>query len=239
MTRPFLTIFTRCCKRPVMLTALIESILKQTDRDIEQIFVPDRAGGKHPEGPILWANNQIPKNAHRVDGQYVYFLDDDKLLIRYYDFIERLKAIAQEYSNPHVILVRSICATKEVGSVHLLPVVWDHSWPDVETPVNWEKGERPKKWAGHALNYVVRADYWKQKCGAYTGKKRGGDAHFGNALIRDKSAKIVRLDIIATLTMQRGKGLKFEECGPRWFERVVKRFGIENLGGEDWRLRLW
>lgn len=211
-----------------MLTGLIESILKQTDRDIEQIFVPDRAGGKHPEGPILWANNQIPKNIHRVDGRYVYFLDDDKLLLRE-DFVEKLKETARKHNNPHVILVQSICGTKEVGSVHVLPNVWDY---------DWEKGKRPAKWSGHALNYIVRADYWKRKVGAYTGKKRGGDAHFGQALISGK-AKIIRLDIIATLTMQRGKGVKFEDCGPKWFEQVVKRFGIEHLGNDDWRLRLW
>lgn len=228
MSKPFITFFTRACKRPKMIGALIESVLKQTDQDLEQIFLPDRQGGVHPEGGVLWANNQIPKHKHRVDGRYVYFLDDDKLLLRE-DFVEKVKQTILENDNPHVVLVRSICATKVIGTCHLLPLVWDH---------NWEAGERPVKWAGHALNYIVRADYWKQKVDAYTGKRRGGDAHFGNALINDK-AKIVRLDIVAALTMQRGKGIKFEPCGKHWWELVSEKYKIKHLGGDDWRLRLW
>lgn len=228
MNQPFVTFFTRACKRPVMIGALIEAVLKQTDQDLEQIFLPDRAGGVHPEGPVLWANNQIPKHKHRVDGQYVYFLDDDGLLLRE-DFVEKVKDIAQRYIYPHVILVKSIC-NKDAGSLHVLPLVWDCAWG---------QGERPAKWAGHGYNYVVRTDYWKAKVDAYSGKRRGGDAHFGNALISDKSAKIVRLDIIAAMSMQRGSGVKFEPCGKRWWENVAGKYGIEHLGGDDWRLRLW
>jgi len=234
--KPFLTIFTRTCKRPAMLSNLIRSIMKQSDWDIEQIFCVDRSGN-HPGGNVLWANNQIPKHKYRVDGEYVYFQDDDKEMIFPY-FVEELKAIVKAEHYPAVVLVRSMCATKEVGSLHFLPL------PDVWN-VNWREGKRPKRWAGHALDYVVRNDYWKQHIGAYTGKTHGGDCHFGTALISDHKAHIVRLDKVISVTMQRGRGVKFENCKPGWWKRIVKEFGlIENLGGntpetEDWRLRLW
>jgi len=230
---PFLTIFTRTCKRPVMLSDLIRWILKQSDQDIEQIFCVDRSGN-HPEGNVLWANNQIPKHASRVDGEYVYFQDDDKAMIFPY-FVAELKALVKAEHLPEVVLVRSMCATKEIGSMHFLPL------PDVWN-VEWEKGKRPGRWAGHALDYVVRADYWKKHIGAYIGKTCGGDCHFGTALISDRQARIVRLDRVVSVSLQRGKGQKFEQCQPGWFERVAKEFGIENLGTadkEDWRLRLW
>lgn len=230
---PFLTIFTRCCQRPNMLTGLIQWVMKQSDWDIEQIFAVDRSGN-HPEGNILWANSQIPQHWYRVDGEYVMFLDDDKALIFPY-FVAELRDLIRAEDHPEVVLMRSICATREIGSLHFLPLpnVWN---------VNWEKGKRPKHWAGHALNYVVRADYWKEKVGAYIGKERGGDWHFGTALISDRSARVVRLDRVVAVTLQRGMGQKFEQCGRGWFEQVAKRFDIENLGtkkAEDWRLRLW
>lgn len=229
-TGPFLTIFTRCCRRPAMLSQLIEWVMKQSDWDLEQIFVVDRSG-QHRGDNVLWANNQIPKYKHRVDGDYVYFQDDDKALIFPY-FVQELKAKAAEYGNPEVILVRSMCATKEVGSMHFLPLrdVWE---------ADWENGGRPGRWAGHALDYVVRNDYWKRHIDAYTGKQRGGDWHFGTALISDKKAKIVRLDRVVSVTLQRGKGQKFEQCAANWFERVAKKYRIEHLGDDDWRLRLW
>lgn len=233
--KPFLTIFTRACRRPAMLSELIRWIMKQSDQDIEQIFCVDRSGN-HPEGNILWANNQIPKNAHRIEGEYVFFQDDDKAMIFPY-FVEELKAVVEDEHHPEVVLVRSMCATKEVGSMHFLPL------PDVWN-VNWREGERPTRWAGHALDYVVRADYWKHHIGAYTGKTHGGDCHFGTALISDRKAHIVRLDRVISVTLQRGKGQKFEKCRPGWWDRVAREFSIENLGGntpetEDWRLRLW
>jgi len=228
--RPFLTIFTRACKRPKMLSGLICQIMKQSDWDIEQIFCVDKSGN-HPEGNVLWANNQIPKNKHRIDGEYVFFQDDDGTLIFPY-FVEELKAIVRTEQYPAVVLVRSMCATKEIGTMHFLPL------PDVWN-VEWEKGERPDRWAGHGYNYVVRADYWETHIGAYTGKTHGGDCHFGTALINDREVHIVRLDRVISVTLQRGKGQKFEDCGPGWWERIAKEFGIENLGNEDWRLRLW
>jgi len=218
-----------------MLSELIRWIMKQSDWSVEHVFCVDRSGN-HPEGNVLWANNQIPRNKHRVDGEYVYFMDDDSALIFPY-FVEELEATVEAEQYPAVVLVRSMCATKEIGSMHFLPL------PDVWN-VNWREGERPRRWAGHGLDYIVRADYWKRHIGAYTGKARGGDAHFGTALINDRAARIVRLDRVISVTLQRGKGEKFEECEPGWWERIAREFGIENLGGdtpetEDWRLRLW
>ena len=76
MSKPFLSIVTRCCRRPVQLTRCIESVVNQTCHDIEQVFLVDKIG-RHRENPILWANKQLERYADRVDGEYVYVLDDD------------------------------------------------------------------------------------------------------------------------------------------------------------------
>jgi len=229
---PFLTVFTRTCKRPKMLSDLIDNLKAQTDTDFEQVFVVDKVGN-HSGGNVKWANNQIPANKHRVDGEYVYFLDDDKAVIYPY-FIAELKEIARYAARPEIILVRSVLGSKsDLGhDLHFNP--HDEVWS-----VEWEKGERPNRWIGHALNYVVRRDYWLDNVDAYRNKERGGDWHFGTAITLDPYARVVRLDRVVSASLQRGMGRRFERCEPGWFERVAKHHGIEDLGKGDWRLRMW
>lgn len=232
--RPFMTIVTRCCKRPQLLRQNIRSIMRQTCWDVEQIFAPDRVGF-HPEGNLTWANNQYIAQIPRIDGLYAYSKDDDVTVVSKH-FVEEVRACAIQWNYPHLILVRSICV-KDVhsGALHYLPLVWDH---------DWEHGERPEKWSGHAANFVVRADFWTGKIGAYRDVPHGGDWHFGTAMIHEPGIRIVRCDVVASASMLRGRGKRFEECEAGWFEEITAEFGIENLGAdtpetEDWRLRLW
>jgi len=228
--RPFLTIITRCCKRPQLLRQNIRSIMRQTCWDVEQIFAPDRVGHD-----LKWANNRLIEQSSRITGMYVYPGDDDGTMVSKH-FVGEVKYCAMQWNYPEIILVKSICV-KDVhsGALHYLPLVWDY---------DWEHGERPEMWAGHAYNYVVRADLWKEKITAYRDKTHGGDAHFGEALIHEPGIRIVRRDVVASASMLRGQGKRFEDCEPGWFEEIVEEFGIENLGGdtpetEDWRLQLW
>lgn len=227
--RPFLTIVTRCCKRPQLLRQNINSIMRQTCWDVEQIFAPDRVGHG-----LEWANHQLTQQNSRIDGIYVYNADDDGTRVSKH-FVEEVRHCAIQWNYPEVILVRSICV-KDVhsGALHYLPLVWDY---------DWEHGERPEMWAGHSYNYVVRADLWKERINAFD-VPHSGDAYFGEALIHTPDIRIVRCDVVASASMMRGRGKQFEECEAGWFEEIADEFGIENLGGdmeetEDWRLRWW
>lgn len=223
---PFLTIVTRTCRRPVMLSACIESVLAQTCHDLEQIFIVDQIG-KHPEGNILWANRQFAANKHRIDGQYVFMLDDDGVLIQP-DFVATVKALATDEGYPDVVLVKSLSLNHKGKKVQFpLSHVWD---------IAWELGERPAKWAGHGYNEVVKANVWKACIEAYD-VARGGDWHFMTRLIAT-GATFARCDVLSAQSTMRGRGNVFEDCGRDWWQAIVAEYRIVNLGDNDWRLRL-
>lgn len=226
--KPFLSIITRTCKRPRGLSRTIQSVLRQIDRDIEQVFVVDRLGA-HPEGNILWANKQFASNANRAIGQYTMALDDDGIL---YDtnLVARLKAIAHDEAMPEVFLVQAICPAPG-GGFHTLPYRGD--W------LRWDSG-LPEKWSGNGYCTIARTDIWKKHVHNYQ-YAPGGDWHYNQSLI-DARRRFVKVPIIAAKSMSRGKGIRFEACPDNWFELVARGYGIENVGDsdkEDWRLRLW
>ncbi|MHA2069645.1 MAG: glycosyltransferase family 2 protein, partial [Candidatus Thorarchaeota archaeon] len=72
----FLTIVTRCCQRPKMLSENIQSVIDQTCHDVEQVFIVD-----HTRQGIHVADRALALNKDRVEGEYVYILDDDCQLI--------------------------------------------------------------------------------------------------------------------------------------------------------------
>lgn len=228
--RPFLSIVTRACRRPRMLTLGVKSVLAQTCHDIEQVFLVDKSGN-HPEGNILWANRQFALYKDRVIGHYVFPLDDDGVLVDP-TFIAKLKAFAEGAGWPDVVLVRSQVPLRG-GRIGELP-------PDDIWNVNWEMWERPDDFLGHAYNYVVRDDWWRAKIRAYVNADHGGDWTFADALFTG-GAEVMRLHgVYSARSLQRGRGKVFEkDCPPDWFAQVARRFGIEDLGGGDWRLRLW
>jgi len=199
-------------------------VIGQTCHDIEHVFLVDRSG-EHPEGNILWANRQLAQYKERVVGRYVFILDDDGMLVDK-TFVARLKAHAAEMGYPDAILLRS---RPSAGKKLPPDSVWD---------IDWEMWERPDRWQGHAYSWAVSNNWWQATIAAF-GAPRGGDWHFGTALI-ESGAEIVRLHgVYSAQSMQRGYGRKFEDCPPDWFERVMQQVDGENLGANDWRLRLW
>lgn len=228
MTRPLLTIITRTCRRPQGLYRTIRSVLAQTCKDWQQIFIVDKIG-RHEEGNILWANKQFEANAHRVDGEYVFPLDDDGILIDT-EFVCELGRVANEWNRPEAVLVKTITLGAEWRTVTLpRPEIWD---------LDWEAGKRPKAWAGNGYCIVTRADIWRANVEAYHlhGMKSGGDWHYCTSLI-ESGCQFVRLDLVAARSLSRGRGRKFEStCTPDWFDRIVVTFGIQSVGKDDWRL---
>lgn len=218
MSNPFLTVFTRCCRRPRALSRNILSVMNQTDQDIEQVFVLDN---KHRG--LRWANSSFYENRHRVNGKYVYMLDDDNRL-RDLGFVEKLRRVVKRRQNPGVVLVK---VYQEWSSPKILPQpeIWD---------LSWERGERPDKWIGNGMCVVVRADLWKEYVVRYADAHHtGGDWHFINALI-ESGASFVRLRGGAVgMKDQRGKGERVETEDDGWFDPIRGRFGV----GKDLVLR--
>lgn len=215
--QPFLTLITRCCWRPKMLSKAIDSALAQTSKDFEIVFIVD----KNKRG-VRWANQQFAENKHRIDGQYVYTLDDDTFLPSKY-FVAKLKQVAEANKYPDVIMVKG---SRPQLSPKILPkdTVWGHR-------------ERLKITSTNGACFVTKRQAWLDHCEDY-GLRGSGDWNFMSALKSDGTLKFFWWDFIAKETQQLGRGKKFENCKANWWQRIVKKYGIELVSDNDWRLRL-
>ena len=207
----FLTIVTRCCKRPHMLTSNIESVLSQSDRDVEQIFIVDCN-----QGGILRANISLAQNKDRVNGDYVYILDDDT---RLFDkgFVARLKRAAEEM--PDIIMVKS---SRPQLAPHVLP-----------KPFVWNCPDRLTLGSTNCLCYIVRRQMWLDHIEAF-GEPAAGDWWFLNRL-RSRGATFAWIDLVVAETQQLGRGRLFEECDQDWFQKVAREFDLTEVAPSDWR----
>jgi glycosyltransferase involved in cell wall biosynthesis len=218
---PFLTVITRCCRRPDMLRDNIQSVQRQSCKDWEQLFLVD-PDGRH-EDPILWANQQFSRHEGYVSGEYVCALDDDGVLIDENAFAVVKETVSDE---PDVVMVR-ISTLGTDGKYHVWPKdeVWD---------LNWEEGERPDRWAGNGYNVYTRSAVWRDHLSFYQ-NTRGGDWHYITSLL-DGDLYIKRADVLSGKSMMRGAGVIFEKCGPYWFDEVAEEFGLKMLAENVWRL---
>lgn len=217
MTNPFLTIVTRSCQRPKMLIKNILSVKSQTDKDIEQIFIVD-----NQRRGVLWANKQFHANIHRVNGDYVYMLDDDCRLINN-SFVAQLRKATK--NKPEIIMVHT-------RRPQLAP-------KELPRQIHWKKRNLLKLGSTNGLCYVTRSDIWKAHTQRYF-INATGDWQFLRGMVTNKKYKMIWLDLFVAETQQLGRGKLFEVNGGSWFSPIVKRFGIKNVGTkdkQDWRLR--
>lgn len=217
----FLSIITRTCDRPKMLSENIESVKRQTERSIEQIFIVDRQ-----RKGIQIADKSFVGNRARVDGSYVAILDDDCWLIDD-KYAETLKRFVEDNRYPTVTLFRSKRPAGPPSNQTVFPTreVW---------------GKRPLHQTTNCLCYIVKAEAWKKRIEYFGVKNWGGDWWFLDALINKDKLDYVWMDgpPIAE-SRQLGRGKMFEPAKQGWFEKVAREQGLENLGKDDWRLRLW
>lgn len=211
---PYLTLITRCCLRPEMLTKAMLSILKQSDRDCEVIFIIDRE--KHG---VYWANKQFGNNIHRVHGDYVYLLDDDTTLY-HSEFIKEIKRIK---TSPTFIMVK--CLRPQM-SPHILP------FESV-----WKKPKSLRITSTNGACFVIRSDYWKQTAHLY-GERGSGDWNYFGRAHKRSGVTFEWVDIVAQEMQQLGRGVRFEECNKNWFEIVANRFGFTE-DDDGWRWDVW
>ena len=210
---PFITFITRCCYRPNMMRIAINSALAQTDRDFEIVLIPDMK-----KRGVKWANKQFGLNTNRVDGRYVYTLDDDSKIVDR-ELIKRLKKISTQ---PGIVMVK--CYRPQIAP-HILP-----------KPYVWGQRDKLRVATTNGGCFIVRADVWKRHAHAY-GIPGSGDWNFLSTVKRDRSIEFFWVNVVAKEPQQLGRGKKFEKCGKGWLNEVVKEFGFKEVAPGDWRLR--
>lgn len=195
-----------------MLTLNVQSVLTQTDRDVEQIFIVD-----YDQVGVLVANKSLALNKHRVEGDYVYILDDDTRLLNK-RFVARLKPVVE--SSPDVIMVKS---SRPQFAPHVLP-----------KPHVWNCPDRLALGSTNCLCYVVRRQMWMDYIKAF-GEPAAGDWWFLKRL-KSRGATFAWIDLIVAETQQLGRGRLFEKCGRDWFQQIAQELELTEVEPNDWRL---
>lgn len=153
----FLTIFTRCYKRPTMLQRNIEALRAQTCQDFEQIFIVDDVGRG-----VGWANRQFYEYRAKATGRYVLMLDDDDRLID--DMAIELLRYAS-IDDPDLVIFKG-----------------DHKRSGIlPTESVWKREPLCGRISGQ--DFIVRSDVWREYIHHFSGDQEG-DFHFLEALWR-------------------------------------------------------
>lgn len=165
---PFLSVVTRCYKRPNMLLKNQMSLLMQTDQDYEQWFIDDHEGRG-----VGWANRSLADAV--VYGDYVMVLDDDDILIDE-RAIDKMKVATLDA--PAILIFKA--DHKELG---ILP-----------SPVVWRK--RPVRGRIGSISFISRRDIWERHIDAF-GVDEGGDYAYLHAVWRDKPSVVWLDEVLA------------------------------------------
>lgn len=122
----------------------------QTDPDFEQIIINDDKGRG-----LWWANKQIANLGEKLNGDYIYILDDDDFIICE-TFIEELKEVIKQNNQPAMIFVKGWIHEKEMPEF----------WPSIIL-----------RGCMGAPNFITRRDVFDKYCHHWN-HDRAGDFHF-------------------------------------------------------------
>ena len=150
---PFLSVITRCYKRPLMLAANKHSLAAQNDPDYEQLFIVDDVGRG-----VGWANRAL--RTAEPTGDYVMVLDDDDLLSDHNAIVEMKEAAAER---PDLVIFKC-----HHGPLGVLP-----------DSLVWER--RPLKGHIGSCSFISRLDIWQDNIHRF-GVDEGGDYAYLHAL---------------------------------------------------------
>jgi hypothetical protein len=181
---PFLSIITRRYKRPVGLARNRESVLDQTDMDLEQIYITDNAGMG-----LLSANKSFgnPEVKMLIEGNYVYLLDDDDYITNP-DMVKELKLIVLQH-NPDVIFFRMIIKNNMNGNYYPTAICWK---------------DRPMIAHIGGSCFVVKREIYMKFIHEFA-KPRCGDFYFIDAVFRS-GAKCYWHDVLMAETGKVSRG---------------------------------
>jgi glycosyltransferase involved in cell wall biosynthesis len=162
----FLTVVTRCYKRPVMLANNVASLEAQTDPDYEHLFIVDDEG----QG-IGWANRAL--GMVEPAGDYVLVLDDDDMLIsdRAIELMKDAAIKIQRTGRPTIEPPDLLIFKAEHGDLGTLPskAIW---------------GKRPLKGHIGSCDFISRRDVWEKHIHRF-GVDEGGDYAYLHAVWMD------------------------------------------------------
>lgn len=219
--RPFLSIITRTCQRPKMLSENIASVKAQTCHDVEQLFLVD-----HTRKGIQAADRALHEHGGQVRGRYVYILDDDGILI-HDAFVEMVKGVVEDNSpSPSVVMVKS---RRPPGPPSMQPIV--------PTPQAWNS-RNLYHGACNCLCYVMEATLWRTHIKQFGVKPWGGD-WWTLASVLATNPTMYWLDEIVADCRQLGRGKLFETDKADWFAPVAREHNLERITNDIWRMSLW
>ena len=187
MCQPFLTIVTRYSTgRDSLLSRNKHSVLQQTDPDLEHILIPNAGKTLHE------ANASFERITHKIQGQYVFILDDDDY-ISYTRFVEELKQFTRVNNNPDVIIVKM----NRLGTLYPQKQFWQ------KPPVKCHIG---------SPCFIVKKIPWKAHIPLFA-QPSCGDFHFINHLYLSDyrfewwDAVITKVDHVGEITRTHAKRL--------------------------------
>jgi len=195
--QPFLSIITRCYKRPQLLQNNIKSVKCQTDPDYEQIFIVDKVGHG-----LAAADQALNKYKEYVNGKFVMVLDDDDR-IKDSKFIELIKS----NSTADIIIWRG--QFKDPNTV-LPPLDENWKYKVVKTQIG-------------SFNYAVTNKLFKKYIHVcFSGET--GDFDFISCLFNQKPfPKIIWLENIFVECQIKGKGIRVTSIEQRGHHRILRR----------------
>ncbi len=187
---PFLTIITRCYKRPLGINRHLESIGTLTDKDLEQIMIGDPIGIG-----MLEANKSFsyPEVLQKITGKYVFLLDDDDFIVNP-NMIRDLKWVHEKFTvalngNWDIIFFRMNIIGGPNGDLY-------------PTPETWEKAPKIAHIGGSCM--VVSTEIYKKFIHNFA-HTRCGDFKFLDAIWKT-NPKVYWLDKIMCQTGSIGRG---------------------------------
>lgn len=174
----FLSVVTRCYKRPNMLGTSLNSLQMQTDQDYEQISIVDNVGRGVP-----WANRAL--QAAGPTGDYVLILDDDDMLTEATAIEELRQATERE---PDLVIFKC-----DHGPLGVLP-----------DDVAWKR--RPLKGHIGSCSFISKRQTWRNHIHSFA-VDEGGDYAYLKAVYFDwPRPEVVWLDRQLTAVQRISKG---------------------------------
>jgi len=183
--RPFVTLFTRCYKRPKALAVCNASVELQSVQDYQRVFIVDEIGRG-----LEWADAQFYERRHEALGRYVYMLDDDNILA-HANVIEKWRWVTT-LTGCEVMMFKA-------GYADLGILPQDDCW--MQPPAHGRIS--PLNALVSRELFLKHIDKWR---GAYV-----GDFEYLQAVMADETASIVWLDDVMAYCQRRSYGKPEED----------------------------
>ena len=201
--KPFLSIVTRRHpNRSIMFKKNRASVLMQEDNDYEHVIIQDDVGVGSYE-----ANRLFVQNKDKINGNYVFMLDDDDVLVGS-KLITDLKEVVENHS-PDLMFIKMLAGDQEIPSSEV-----------------WMKNELKPGHVGTSC-VVVKNKLWKDTIDRFTAKQTG-DFDFIKEVL-SKAKKVVWVNKLYSKTMSVSWGKSEEELVAELVTGLVVTYNTKEL----------